>query len=369
MLRFPLAIAVVFVHSFGDDLTAGIPCDMPLSGDMVYEYVRTMFSKVIAHGAVPTFFFISGFLFFLKMVEFKKQQYWGKLKKRVHSLAVPYVLWNMLFLLMILFMKVGGILLHGKPWSRIMDYLDEKGWMHIFWDSSIWEERSHWYGWITFNSGPYLLPFWYMRDLMIIVLISPVIYYFIRRFGGYFVSLIGFVYVFDVALPFFSATIISGLFFFSLGACFCIKNRDFTDVLWQYRYVLFTFSIVGIPALAYLGSTAGGTAAIWLYKIVVIVETLTFLTLASALCSCKRLYGFNKALVSTSFFIYAFHPFILGYCMNFVNKILNNNMWYIQILAYFISPLLCVAICLALYFLLRRWCTKTLTVLTGERVL
>lgn len=367
MLRFPLAILVVFVHSFGEELNEGIPCNMALSGEMVYEYVRIMCSKVIAHGAVPTFFFISGFLFFLKVTEFKKSLYVEKLKKRLYSLAVPYVLWILLYLCYIFLLKVGGVILHGKPWSGFIDYLDEVGWLHIFWDSGVWGESSNWFGWETFNSGPVPIPLWYIRDLMIIVLLSPAIYYSIKRFKGYFVLLTGLLYCSYIALPFFSATIMIGLFFFSFGAYFSIKGKDFTDALWRYRYILMFFSITGILTLSWLGSISGGAAAQWLYHFVIISETLTFLVFASALCHNKQLYNFNKNLAPTTFFIYAFHVFILGYCINGVNKILNIDIWYMQILEYLISPLICVAICIAMYFLLRRSCPKMLGVLTGER--
>lgn len=127
------------------------------------------------------------------------------------------------------------------------------------------------------------------------------------------------------------------------------------------------FSITGILILSWLGSISGGAAAQWLYHFVIISETLMFLVFASALCHNKQLYNFNKNLAPTTFFIYAFHVFILGYCINGVNKILNIDIWYMQILEYLISPLVCVAICIAMYFLLRRSCPKMLGVLMGER--
>ncbi len=368
MLRFPLAVLVVFVHSFGKELNAGIPCDMALSSEMVYEYVRIMCSRVIAHGAVPTFFFISGFLFFLKVTEFKKSLYVEKIKKRLHSLAIPYVLWILLYLCYMLTLKVGDVLLHNKSWSEFIYYLDEIGWLHIFWDADVWDERANWFGWNTFNSGPSHVPLWYIRDLMIIVLLSPAIYYLTKRLKGYFVLLMGLLYCSYIALPFFSATIMIGLFFFSFGAYFSINGKDFTDALWRYRYILVFFSITGILILSWLGSISGGAAAQWLYHFVIISETLTFLAIASALCHNKRLYNFNKNLAPTTFFIYAFHIFILGYCRAGVNKIMNNDIWYMQILAYLISPFLCIILCIIMYYLLKQCCPKVLGMLTGERI-
>lgn len=64
-LRFPLAIAVVFIHSFGaypfdlDTLHSG-----PFTGMSIYNWIRICFSHVFTHIAVPTFYVISGYLFF-----------------------------------------------------------------------------------------------------------------------------------------------------------------------------------------------------------------------------------------------------------------------------------------------------------------
>ena len=91
MLRFPLAILVVFVHSFGadNDIVQLHACG--LTGAAVYDYVRLFCSVVIARSAVPIFFIISGYLFFLKVEEYGKQVYANKLKKRWYSLVIPYL--------------------------------------------------------------------------------------------------------------------------------------------------------------------------------------------------------------------------------------------------------------------------------------
>ncbi len=162
MLRFPLAILVVFVHSFGADIDVSELHARGLTGLAVYDYIRLFFSVVIARSAVPIFFVISGYLLFWKVEEYSKQVYVGKLKKRWHSLVIPYLSWNMLIVLWTLAFKLGGILLHGKPWCGISDYFLQNGCLHMLWDSSVWDERTTWLGVETHNSGPVLLPFWYM---------------------------------------------------------------------------------------------------------------------------------------------------------------------------------------------------------------
>lgn len=62
-LRFPLCVLVVLIHSdFGlatDSLSLNIP-----------EVVRYLIKDTVASFAVPTFFAISGYLFFYKIKDF-----------------------------------------------------------------------------------------------------------------------------------------------------------------------------------------------------------------------------------------------------------------------------------------------------------
>lgn len=187
MLRFPLAILVVFVHGFGADIDIAQLHASGLSGAAVFDYVRLFFSVVIARSAVPIFFIISGYLFFLKVEEYGRQVYVNKLKKRWYSLVIPYFAWNILFMLWTLMFIVGGILLHGKPWNGISDYFFQNGCSHMFWNSGVWGERTTWLGVETHNSGPVLLPFWYMRDLIVMVVLSPVIFWLVRKTGALFI--------------------------------------------------------------------------------------------------------------------------------------------------------------------------------------
>lgn len=61
MLRFPLIILVVFMHSFGADIDIVKLHAGGLTGFAVYDYIRLFFSIVIARSAVPIFFIISGY--------------------------------------------------------------------------------------------------------------------------------------------------------------------------------------------------------------------------------------------------------------------------------------------------------------------
>ena len=82
-LRLPLIVGVVFIHTLNDSYG-----QFP-----VYDWTRYLVNDELAHIAVPLFFFMSGFLFFYR-TDFSFATYKQKLIKRVHSLLIPYLLWN-----------------------------------------------------------------------------------------------------------------------------------------------------------------------------------------------------------------------------------------------------------------------------------
>lgn len=89
LLRFPLLIGVVMIHC---DITAQLHPELrnQWAGDVMY-----LFSNVIGRFSVPMFFIISGYLFFRNGV-FDTSIYIAKLRSRVNTLLIPYLLWNLI---------------------------------------------------------------------------------------------------------------------------------------------------------------------------------------------------------------------------------------------------------------------------------
>ena len=369
MLRFPLAILVVFVHSFGADIDVSELHASGLTGLAVYDYIRLFFSVVIARSAVPIFFIISGYLLFLKVEEYNKTVYVSKLRKRWHSLVVPYFSWIVLLILWILMFKVGGILLHGKTWTGILDYFQDNGYLHILWDSSVWEERTTWLGVETHNSGPVLLPFWYMRDLIIMVVISPVVYWLIKKIKFVFIILLLAIYTFDIKCSLISGTLASACLFFSIGAYFALKKLDFTEALWKWRHLICPVAILLMIYQTYSGSAMGDEISRMIHPWLVIFQSFALIIVASYLCKYPNLYDANKKLSKTSFFIYALHTFILGYIISMIKKVMPmQDTWYMTTFIYLTAPLLCVALCIGIYWISQKFMPGVLRVIVGERL-
>lgn len=368
MLRFPLSILVVFVHSYGPDIDVAQLHANGFTGAAFYDYVRIFFSVVIARSAVPIFFIISGYLLFYKVEEYSKPVYLSKLKKRFYSLVVPYFSWNVFNILWMLLFMVAGILIHGRSWTIIFDYLKENANPNILWDCSIWGERETWLGVKTHNSGPILLPFWYMRDLIVMALLSPIIYWLIKRTKLAIILLLFIIYTFDIRVSWISGTFTCAGLFFSLGAYFSIMKQDFTDVLWKWRKIICPLALVLIIFQTYTGSANGNNLSMMIHPWLVIFQSFTFIILASFLSKNNKLYQTNKRLAKVSFFIYALHPFILGYVGSIINKIMPMpDTWFVKTFNYLSVPLVCVAICIIIYYSMQKAVPSALGVMVGER--
>lgn len=138
-LRMPLAVAVVFIHSFGGG-TIDLPAlhAEPLTPAAAYDWLRIAGSHVVTGFAVPTFFMFSGFLFFYKVDHWGVSVYGNKLRKRARTLLVPYLLWLALSVLQVEVFILGGALLHGRSLTVVWQYIVDSGGANMLWDSQLW---------------------------------------------------------------------------------------------------------------------------------------------------------------------------------------------------------------------------------------
>ena len=96
-----LSVLVIFVHSTHFSLASlqAVPHSSFFSTSFLIK-IEFFFSEFLGQVAVPGFFFLSGFLFFRGLDDVKS---WGrKLKSRVFSYVLPYLLWSSVMTLLYL---------------------------------------------------------------------------------------------------------------------------------------------------------------------------------------------------------------------------------------------------------------------------
>lgn len=154
-VKVPMIILVIFVHE-----------NLNLEADGRWGLLLA----TVANVAVPTFFMISGYYFF-KGGALNREAYAGKLRKRCSTLLVPYMLWNLVPMINIVAGNVYSIIFRGKSTEVLQEYFTG------LWNGGVWRV---WWN-ITSGTMPYDSPLWYVRDLMVMCLVSPLIYVFICR--------------------------------------------------------------------------------------------------------------------------------------------------------------------------------------------
>lgn len=115
------------------------------------------FIYIISQLGVPVFFFMSGLLFYRKII-FRDIQ--NKLKRRVSTLLIPYIVWNAMFVL--LFIILSKLPIVGNLLNTSFKSLDFIYVCHLILDST-------------------LTPLWFVKDLIIYTILSPVIYIIIKN--------------------------------------------------------------------------------------------------------------------------------------------------------------------------------------------
>jgi len=354
-VRFPLAVMVVFIHScFGK--TDVMSMDFSnLTSTNVYDLIRITFSHAIPRIAVPTFFLISGYLFFVRLSTWDWSVWRKKMKSRFHTLVIPFFLWCTLYV-------CKQVLLKWRHDSPIIEWFNEKGWLHLLWDSQQWGgDFTNWFGGLEPHStSPALYPMWFLRDLIVVVTLTPIIYWAIKKTRGWFVAVVGLFYISNVWIDIHGLGC-GTLFYFSLGAVFSIYNRNLTTELAKIRIPSYILAFILLCILIrYDGKfTPIGNFFHPFYVIFGVISAINISRWLIESGRCKV----NRFLTDSCFFVFAFHVFILQESKRLVYKLVGDDGALLLTVRYFLTPVIAITLCLAVYYVLRRcfpWISRTL---------
>lgn len=351
-LRFPLIVGVVLIHCYYKELPIG-GVKVPVMDEYpIYKLIADLFSQVLARTAVPLFFLISGYLFFYKR-SFSWPMYGSKLRKRAQTLLLPYLFWNgalvgLHLLIELLFPSV----LAGEV-KPVLDY-GWCDWWDIFWAREPSEPGG--------MPMPINYPLWFIRDLMVLVVFSPLVYAMVRYLRQYALALLGFLWlIYDgVSSPGLSPT---AWFFFSLGAFYSVHRRNFvveTRPLLRGAALLYV-----VLALADLLSKELGWN-VYVHNVGILVGCVFAISL-SAYGLEKALWRTNSFLEGASFFVFASHVIVQIFIYRLILWFFRSSAEWVIIGIYFGVALGAILICLAFYAMLRRFLPRLLSAITGGR--
>jgi hypothetical protein len=105
--------------------------------------------------------------------------------------------------------------------------------------------------------------FWFVRDLMLLVILTPIVYTFIKKLGRYLVAFLGLLWMFDCWFVY-PYPCVRAVFFFTLGAWFGINKRNLVVEAEKVKY--YAFVLYPILVIADL-LTKGGEANLFIHRV------------------------------------------------------------------------------------------------------
>lgn len=356
-LRFPLIVGVVLAHSnLSQVVIDGV--NWAQNGTYpVYTLVSYLFSGIISRVSIPLFFFISGFLFYYKTPVFTGNTYLQKLKKRVRTILVPYLFWN-LAVLAFFFLSQSFLpgLMSGN--TKLISEYTFSDWLWAFWDKSRINSPAN----IGVDAFPICYQLWFLRDLMVVMLFSPLIYFLLKKLRQFAVIGLGILWLFDC---WFDVTgfSITAFFFFSAGAFFSVYKMNFVDLVkpllpWAALfYALFAFIELFFRDQYWSD---------YLHLINYLVGIVLAFSM-SAFFIRKGKWRVNAFLSDSSFFIYAYHGMPLALLIKSAFIIVRPHTGGMMLVLYVLCPFIVIVGGLFFYFILKKYLPGTTALITGGR--
>jgi len=338
-MMFLLSVLVIWVHSYNADLfAAGL--SQPLLEQT--EQIENLVSVGIGQAAVPGFFMLSSYLFFRG---FCWQRLGEKWKSRFYSILLPYVVWNLLYYL-------GYVLATGLPAVRTIVGREPV----LFTAAGVLEAVLHY---------SYAPVFWYLYQLIFLILLSPIIYFFVKNkiTGILFLSAL-FLAVhlgLDTQKPNTDA-----LAYYAFAAYMALHCKGISEGAWSARRVL--AAAAGLTAAGICSMRMGepGVSVIWtvFYRLLIPVSVW-------ALLDGERLPK-TRPWMRQSLFLYAVH-YVIVRTVNkgaaiFLLRVAGEQALMLSAVGlYILMPAVALLASYGMALFLSRWLPGIWKILSGGR--
>ena len=346
VLSFFLVVLVVIVHAYNIDVQTepeGLYIINGLNG-----FIQAFLCQGINRIASPLFFIISGYLFFVNLTG-QRTDFIRKVKKRFKTLIIPYVFWSLWGILFYLVLQ--AFLPHSISFTRglIMDWDLKKLLSTVFLDPI-----------------PYQL--WYVRDLTVFALLSPLLYLLLRYTRFYLVLFFMLVWFYDFDPVIFRN---QSIFFFITGAYISTKNGDLVNTRSSSRAIVFT----ALWILIVLFKT---TIIYYNYQNLIVLNVIHKISIMMGILAINNIYNVvfvnNENVVRSNIFRIVTFSFFLFASHEPVSTIFKKGLLLVfggdelrSFLIFLITPILTIILCLFIGYHLKRLVPKFYGTITGWR--
>ncbi len=358
-LRFLLIVFVVFIHNCFT--LEGVAENFEQTGEMIVfkptvlsEWIQLFISQGIARCAVPLFFLFAAFL-----QAKKNDKYSVLLKKRAKSLLIPYFIWLGLYFLYPHFAKY--LISIIKP--ALLKHPND---IFTHWTALDWLHKFFGYETGTRKDGDLSLPqlavqFWFVRDLLILTVLSPFIKAFIKRFPLFFFALISVLYLLPVQIYFVR---MQALFFYACGLYWGMFNFNLFEKADKISFAesIALFLISFIATYLFFDNTSS------MYWIMVLASCLLFLKISKLIINNEKTFNIATYFSGFSFFLFAIHlPVLNSIHTKLWLHFLPMTNGFFCLAEYFGVAFLNIALGTLIGIALKKLCPRLFAILTGGR--
>lgn len=359
--RIILCVSVVFIHYSAYEWNFTIP------SSEAYALLKFVFVDILARMAVPMFFLLSGYYFFkteTKLSSFTKHDYYSKLKKRIWTLLIPYLLWNIIAAIPVY--EIAIYFFRNIPFE--IPYTNA---YDIFWVSPSYIGVHHEgaFSGIGNLSYPQNMPLWFIRDLMVVIVLTPILHILLLKTPKSFFTFLLSCAVFNV-WPNITGFSYDAILYFSIGACISIHNKSLLEIAQKFKKYNYIISGILFSVLSYTTINKCN---------IHIISYISYLSLGMSLYNIICLLMTNNiikphfSISSSVFFIYCIHNTnILTTIIKIpIDKIIwssiTTNSLVLSIIAFFIYPIIIFFICILVHRIMMMIIPRITKVLNGNR--
>lgn len=344
-MRFPMVVGVVFVHNPNPGVSLCNLNELTLGNVLSNIWFKTS-GHLLCDLCVPLFFILAGYFYFYNIDHFNKDVFYEKTRKRVKSLLIPYLIWCVMPIVWPIFRKIVGMIIHHHGPKQLLALIYNSNWTFqtLFWDDG--------------SGMPFNFPLWFLRDLMFICLLTPLIHYVITKAN---LKGVGVTIIICLCLGQMPVTILnffSCMPYFIIGAYISIKRLS----PFKLAHVLLPISFVGlllVPFYLYFDS-------VWIGKIIIPLLLPLAIYIPNVLFT-KEVRGYS-ILDRSVFFIYVAHGQMCLYLVHrWMSGIMPANAWG-GALIYLFVPIMTVCILVIVCNLLCRLFPQTMSIVLGRDV-
>lgn len=334
VMSFISIVFVIFIHA---------PYTEAATHPLALAVQRLLTDFGLAIFAVPLFFAISGMLFFNGIK--KCADCLPKMYRRIYSLLIPYIIWNLIF--------VGWYAMMSLIPANA-NYVNSNVFEHVMQENPLAILK------ILFVE-PVAFHLWFLRDLMLYILLSPLILIGIKRVPWL---------LFLVLLVCLGWMPRLGITYFVLGGIVSVHYSLEEIKSWLNNKTLVALSVIYLSSAiaAALGFVYPGNVFYQYYvQVVGTVALLAVWGCYDLLVSKKRnISVLGSKILSYTFFIYLFHEPAFNIIKKVGLKVLGIHDWSL-IGLFLVNPFMIVVFAIGVGMLFRRLLPRVYSLCVGGR--